>query len=33
VLRFWNNDVDHNLEGLLTVIDAELGGAATTGGI
>jgi very-short-patch-repair endonuclease len=24
VLRFWNNDVDHNLEGVLQTIDAEL---------
>ena len=32
VLRFWNSDVDHNLEGVLTTIDAELGGATPPGG-
>jgi very-short-patch-repair endonuclease len=24
ILRFWNNEVDHNLEGVLTVIDEAL---------
>ena len=32
VLRFWNSDVDHNLEGVLSVIDAELGGTTPPGG-
>src|SRR3954468_7136460 len=27
VLRFWNNEVDRNLDGVLTVIDAELRGS------
>ena len=32
VLRFWNSDVDHNLEGVLTTIDAELQGSTPPGG-
>ena len=28
VLRFWNNEVDRNLDGVLMVIDAELRGSA-----
>ena len=32
VLRFWNNEVDRNLDGVLTVIDAELRGSTPPGG-
>jgi very-short-patch-repair endonuclease len=32
VLRFWNNEVDRNLDGVLTVIDAELRASTPPGG-
>jgi very-short-patch-repair endonuclease len=32
VLRFWNNEVDRNLDGVLTAIDSELRGSAPPGG-
>ncbi len=32
VLRFWNNEVDRNLDGVLTVIDTELRRSTPPGG-
>jgi very-short-patch-repair endonuclease len=32
VLRFWNNEVDRNLDGVLMVIEAELRGSTPPGG-
>jgi very-short-patch-repair endonuclease len=32
VLRFWNNDVDRNLEGVLAIIDSTLRQATPPGG-